>query len=83
MGPEIRVFAIFSSLHASLVFLDIALDCSFGQCLTSSRAETPPPKKKKKKKLWPKLGPNNLVYTNVVKCPLKLACYFLILFTYV
>ena len=51
MGPEIRVFAIFSSLHASLVFLDIALDCSFGQCLTSSRAETPPPKKKKKKKI--------------------------------
>ena len=25
---------------ASLVFLDIAQDCSLGQCLTSSRAET-------------------------------------------
>ena len=25
---------------ASLVFLDIAQDCSFGACLTSSRAET-------------------------------------------
>ena len=35
---------------ASLVFL--ALDCTLGECLTSSRAEI------SKKKLWFKLGPN-------------------------
>ena len=38
---------------ASLVFVNIAQDCSLGQCLTSSKAET----SKKKKKMWPKLGP--------------------------
>ena len=36
---------------ALLVFIDIAQDCSLGQCLTSSRAET------SKKNLWAKLGP--------------------------
>ena len=41
IGSEIMVFAI---------FLDIAQDCSLGQCLTSSRAETSKKKKKKKKK---------------------------------
>ena len=39
IGSEIMVFAI---------FLDIAQDCSLGQCLTSSRAETSKKKKKKK-----------------------------------
>ena len=38
IGSEIMVFAI---------FLDIAQDCSLGQCLTSSRAETSKKKKKK------------------------------------
>ena len=33
------VFRHFLKL-ASLVFLDIAQDCSLGQCLTSTRAET-------------------------------------------
>ena len=36
---------------ASLVFLDIAQDCSLGQCLTYNRAET------SRKNLWPKMGP--------------------------
>ena len=45
IGSEIMVFAI---------FLDIAQDCSLGQCLTSSRAETS--KKKKKKKIGAKIG---------------------------
>ena len=49
IGSEIMVFAI---------FLDIAQDCSLGQCLTSSRAET-----SKKKKKW---GQNDLFYSNVV-----------------
>ena len=44
-----KVFWLFLKF-ASLVFLDIAQDCSLGQCLTSSRAET------SKKNLWPKLG---------------------------
>ena len=35
---------------ASLYFLDIAQDCSLGQCLTSSGAET------SKKDLWPKIA---------------------------
>ena len=48
---------------ASIVFLNIAQDCSVGQCLTSSRAETSPN--------W---GRNHLFYSNVVECPLKLAC---------
>ena len=42
IGSEIMVFAI---------FLDIAQDCSLGQCITSSIAET---SKKKKKKMGPK-----------------------------
>ena len=37
-------FVIF--YFGSLVFLDIAQDCSLGQCLTSSRAEN------SKKNLW-------------------------------
>ena len=36
----------------SLVFLDILQDCSLGQCLTSSRAET----SKKPKKLVAQIG---------------------------
>ena len=39
IGSEIMVFTI---------FLDIAQDCSLGQCLTSSTAETSKKKKKKK-----------------------------------
>ena len=37
-GTEISFFCHFLKF-ASLVFLDIAQDCSLGQCLTSSRAE--------------------------------------------
>ena len=50
---------------ASLVFLDIAKDCSLGQCLTSSRAETSP------NWSW-----NGLFYSDVVEHPLKLVCLF-------
>ena len=50
----------------SLVFLDIAQNCSLGQCLTSSRVTT---SKKKKKSGW---GRNDIFYSNVVECPLKL-----------
>ena len=45
LGPKLG----FSQV-SSLVFLDIAQDCSLGQFLTSSRAET------SKKNLWPKSG---------------------------
>ena len=65
-GSEIRVFAIFLKV-ASLVFLDIAQDCSLTQCLTSGRAESSPN--------W---GRNDLFYSNVVERPLKLACLFLL-----
>ena len=49
IGPKIRRFITFSSLELnfffflnvpSLVFDDIAQDCSLEQCLTASRAET-------------------------------------------
>ena len=48
LGPNLG-FLSFSQV-ASLVFLDIAQDCSLGQFLRSSRAET------SKRNLWPKLG---------------------------
>ena len=51
---------------------DIAQDCSLGQCLTSSRAET---LKKKKKKWDSNWGQNDLFYSNVLERPLKLV-YF-------
>ena len=54
LGPqiafEIRGYCYFFKV-ASLVFLDIAQDCSLGQCLTSIRYET------YKKNVWSKLGP--------------------------
>ena len=64
---------------ASSLFLDIAQDCSFGQCLTSSRAETSKKKKKKKKKknCDPILGWNYIFYSIAVERPLKLSCYLL------
>ena len=55
---EIRCFFLrlpFSFKTVSLVFLDIAQDCSLGQCLRSSRAETSK-KKKKKKKIVARIG---------------------------
>ena len=70
IGFEIRVFAIFSRF-ASLVFLDIAQDCSLGQCLTSRSAES---SKKEKKNCGPNWGWNDLFYSNDVEDPLKLAC---------
>ena len=45
----------------SLVFLDIALDCSLGQCLTSSRDEISK-KKKKEKKLFASWNTGNTEY---------------------
>ena len=57
---------------ASLVFLDIARDCSLEQCVTSSRAET-------SQKIF--CGPiwvqSDLFYSNVSEHPLKLACSLL------
>ena len=61
VGSKIRVFAILPLKVASLVFLDIAQDCSLGQCLTYGRAGT-----------FPNWGPNDLFYSNVVEPPLKL-----------
>ena len=58
---------------ASLVFLDVAQDCSYGQCLTSNRAETS--KKNIYIYIWPELGRDDPVYSNVVERPLRLACY--------
>ena len=59
----------------SLVFLDIAQDCSLEQCQTSSRAEI-----SKKKFCDPNWGPTNpdqgqygLFYSNFIKHPVKLA----------
>ena len=52
----------------SLIFLDIAQDCSLGQCLTSSRVKT-----SKTKFCVFNWGRNDLFYYNVVKRPLKLA----------
>ena len=44
--------AVLPFSHCCIIsFFDIAQDCSLGQCLTSSRAET-------SKKNYPKLGPN-------------------------
>ena len=55
---------------ASLVFLDIAQDCSLGQCLTSRRAEIS----------WKKVcGRNDHFYSNVVECILKRGCFFFLL----
>ena len=62
---------------ASLVFLDIAQDCSLGQCLTSSRAETS--KKKVKKKFITQIGAEMIfsilmsssVYSNLLVLVLK------------
>ena len=63
-GSEMRVFAIFSRLHHFFFFFffffDIAQDCSLGQCLTSSRAET-----SKKKFCGPNWGLHNLFYSSV------------------
>ena len=58
IGSEIMVFAI---------FLDIAQDCSLGQCLTSSRTETSKKNNKKTTTTTTKIcGQNDLFYSNVV-----------------
>ena len=70
MDPKLGFLRFFK--FASLVFLDIAQDCSLGQCLTS-RAET-------FKKFF---GPNDLFCSHVVGRPVKLACLFKhLLFSY-
>ena len=71
------MFSVFSHClkFASLVFLDIAQDCSLGKCLISSRAETSKKKQKKKQKQ----KRNDLFYSNVVGHPVKLACFYLLL----
>ena len=56
--------------------LDMPEDCSLGQCLTSSRAET-----SKKKICGLDWGRNDLYYSSVIERPLKLA-YFIILFSF-
>ena len=55
-------------------FLDIAPDCSFGQCLTSSWAETSK-HKKIKKILWPKLGLKWSFLFYVFKRLLRRVCF--------
>ena len=57
---------------ASLVFLDIAQDCSLGQCLASVDLKPP------KNICCPNWGQNDLFCSNVMECPLKLACFKLI-----
>ena len=52
IGSKLRFFCHFLKV-ASLVFFDIAQDCSLRQCLTSSRPKT----SKKKKKNWESGGP--------------------------
>ena len=54
-------------------FLDIAQDCSLGQCLTSSRAET-----SQKTFCGPNWGRKDLLYSNVVERPLK-TCLLLLM----
>ena len=48
LGPKFGFLPFSQSCIIRLVFLDIAQDCSLGQCLSSSKAEI---SKKKKKKL--------------------------------
>ena len=58
LGPNLGFWPFFQ--FASSVFLDIAQDCSLGQCLTSSRAET-----SSKKFCGPNWGQNDLFCANV------------------
>ena len=67
----VRFFCHFLKL-ASLIFLDIARDCSLVECLTSSRAKT----LKKKKNRGSNLGRNDLFYSSVVERPRKFASFF-------
>ena len=67
---------------ASLLFLDIVQDCSLGQCLTSSRDRT-----SKiticgltQDLIGQNQGRNDIFYSNIVECPVKLACLFRKLF---
>ena len=78
LGPKFGFLPFSQSCIIRLVFLDIAQDCSLGQCLSSSKAEISLSKKKKKKKIESKFR-NDLFYSNVVDHPLRLACqtYFL------
>ena len=54
---------------ASIIFIDIAQDCSLGHCLKSGGAET-----SKKDFCGPVWGGNDLFYSNGVERPLKLVC---------
>ena len=78
LGPKFGFLPFSQSCIIRLVFLDIAQDCSLGQCLSSSKAEISKKKKKKKKKIESKVR-NDLFYSNVVDHPLRIACqtYFL------
>ena len=67
---------------ASLLFLDIVQDCGLGQFLTSSRDRT---SKSTICGLTQDLigqnqGRNDIFYSNIVECPVKLACLFRKLF---
>ena len=74
LGPKFGFLPFSQSCIIRLVFLDIAQDCSLGQCLSSSKPEI----SKKKKKIESKFR-NDLFYSNVVDHPLRIACqtYFL------
>ena len=47
LGPKFGFLPFSQSCIIRLVFLDIAQDCSLGQCLSSSKAEISKKKKKK------------------------------------
>ena len=71
----VRNYGFYSFVKVALLFfLNIAQDCSLGQCQTS-RVKT-----SKKKIGDPNRGRNDISYSNVVKGLLKLACFLLACF---
>ena len=72
LGPKLGLKLGFLPISQCppLVFLDIAQDCSLGQYLTLSRAET----FNNKKICGTNWGRNDLFYSKFIEDPLKLAC---------
>ena len=64
------VFCHFAKFD-SLVILDIAQDCSLGERLTSSTAET----SKSGVNCGINWGRNDIFYSNVIERPINLACF--------
>lgn len=67
LGPWLGFLLFY---QGCIISFDIAQDCSFGQFQTSSRAVT------SKNLFYSNWGRNDLFSSNVVECPLKLACFF-------